>query len=154
MTAPEIKFTSDGHAELEAFLVERIYEYNARITGFNDGEVFGAALRSEAGKIIAAVNGHTWGGTCYVAHLWIDENARGDGLGRAIMSAVELEAGKRGCGQVLLATHSFQAPGFYERLGYRQRASIAEYPRGHVQLHYVKEIASASANDAVPSGCP
>lgn len=61
------------------------------------------------------------------------------------MAAIESEASRRGCGQVLLATHSFQAPGFYVRLGYTQQASIPLYPRGHAQLHYPKKLGSAGA---------
>jgi ribosomal protein S18 acetylase RimI-like enzyme len=45
------------------------------------------------------------------------------------------------CGQVLLSTHSFQAPGFYERLGYEREASIEGYPKGHANVFYLKKLA-------------
>ena len=136
-----IKLSRDGHKELDAFLVDRIYEFNAETTGFHDGEVFAGAIRNSAGEVIAAVTGHTWGGTCHVSHLWVREDHRRDGVGSSLMAAVESEAAHRGCGQVILATHSFQAPAFYERLGYKQQASIADYPRGYAQLHYFKSLA-------------
>jgi len=135
-----IKLSRDGHKELDAFLVDRIYEFNAETTGFHDGEVFAAAIRNSAGEVIAAVTGHTWGGTCHVSHLWVHEDHRRDGFGSSLMAAVESEAARRGCSQVILATHSFQAPAFYERLGYKQQASIAEYPQGYAQLHYFKSL--------------
>src|SRR6266851_3379918 len=43
----------------------------------------------------------------------------------------------RGCDQVALCTHSFQAPDFYARYGYRERGRIPAYPRGHDQIQLV-----------------
>ena len=144
MSQPIVRFTREGHAELDAFLADRIYEFNAKTTGFDDGEVFGAAVRSPGDDVVAAVTGHTWGGTCHVTHLWVHEAHRHKGLGSLLMNAVEGEARRKGCRQVILATHSFQAPAFYERLGYRRQASIPQYPAGHAQLHYRKSLEDAN----------
>jgi len=143
MTSSPIDFCNADHAAVDAFLVDRIYDFNAASTGLDDGELLAAAIRGDDGDIIAAASGHTWGGTCCIAHLWVDEKRRRNGLGRLLVAAVEAEARRRGCGQVLVATHSFQAPGFYERQGYEQRARIDDYPRGHAQLHYVKRLVGA-----------
>src|SRR5262245_11080843 len=125
MNHPHVELCDDRACqELEAFLVDRIYEFNARATGYFDGRLVGGQLRNEAGEVIAAFNGHTWGGCCVVVHLWVHKTWRGRGLGRALMQAVEAEAVRRGCEQVVLSTHSFQAPGFYERLGYAKHAVI------------------------------
>lgn len=126
--------------ELEAFLVERIYEFNAQATGYFDGRLLGGRLRNETGQVIAAFNGHTWGGCCVVAHLWVHESWRGRGLGRSLVQAAEAEAVRRGCEQVVLATHSFQAPAFYERLGYEKQAVIHGQPKGHANVIYVKHV--------------
>jgi ribosomal protein S18 acetylase RimI-like enzyme len=97
-------------------------------------------LRSEEGEVIAAFNGHTWGGCCVLAHLWVHEAQRGRGLGRALLQAAEAEAAYRGCEQVVLSTHSFQAPAFYERLGYERHAVIRGQPAGHANIVYVKRL--------------
>jgi GNAT superfamily N-acetyltransferase len=125
---------------LEAFLVERIYEFNAQATGYSDGKLLGGRLRGEAGEVIAAFNGHTWGGCCVIAHLWVHEAHRGRGLGRELLQVAEAEAVRRGCAQVILSSHSFQAPEFYERLGYEKRAVIADWPKGHADIVYVKRL--------------
>ena len=145
MTSSTIRFCNADHAALDAFLVDRLYDFNAAATGLDGGELLAAAIRGDGGDVIAAATGHTWGGTCYVAHLWVAQAQRRAGLGRALIAAIEAEARRRGCGQVLVATHSFQAPGFYERLGYEQRARIDDYPRGRAQLHYVKRLRDAGA---------
>ena len=130
----------DECRQLEAFLVERIYEFNMRATGYFDGRLLGGRLRNEAGEVIAAFNGHSWGGCCVVAHLWVQESHRGLGLGRSLVQAIEAEALCRGCEQIVLSTHSFQAPAFYERLGYEKQAVIEGQPKGHANVVYVKHL--------------
>jgi ribosomal protein S18 acetylase RimI-like enzyme len=68
----------------------------------------------------------------------VHELQRGRGLGRALLQAAEAEAIRRGCQQIVLATHSFQAPAFYERLGYEKQGVIRDQPKGHANLIYVK----------------
>jgi ribosomal protein S18 acetylase RimI-like enzyme len=64
-------------------------------------------------------------------------------MGRALLQAAEAEAVRRGCTQALLLTHSFQAPAFYERLGYVRQATVPNYPHGYAQHVYVKQFTSA-----------
>jgi ribosomal protein S18 acetylase RimI-like enzyme len=90
------------------------------------------------------LSGHTWGGTCQLSTLWVDEPHRRSGLGSALLSAVEAEASRRGCTQVALLTHDFQAPRFYERHGYRRVGEIPDYPTGHAQLVYLKRLVPGS----------
>jgi ribosomal protein S18 acetylase RimI-like enzyme len=129
---------------VDAFLSERIYEYNTKTTGYLDGKLFAATHRDVAGVICAGISGYTWGGCCYVAHLWIAEGERGLGLGTALMSEVEKYAQSMGCRQILLASHSFQAPAFYERLGYERQATIQNHPLGHSNVFLRKLISQAA----------
>ena len=126
--------------DVEAFLAERIYEYNARATGYYDGETYSAIRRSGAGDIVAGVSGFTWGGCCYVSYLWVTEALRGTGIGRELLTAVERHARDRHCRLVLLSTHDFQAPKFYARLGYEPIARIDDYPAGHKDIFFAKRL--------------
>jgi len=94
------------------FLEDRLYEFNAAATGIDDGALLAICARDAAGIILEAASGCTWGGCCEVRQLWVREDLRGRGWGRRIMKAVEDEARRRGCLQVILSTHSFQAPDF------------------------------------------
>ncbi|MGE5732040.1 MAG: hypothetical protein ACM37U_08870, partial [Gemmatimonas sp.] len=46
---------------LGAFLADRIYEFNAKATGYFDGMLLAGCVRSDAGDVIAGFDGHTWG---------------------------------------------------------------------------------------------
>jgi hypothetical protein len=37
-------------------------------------------------------------------------------------------------------THSFQAPAFYERLGYERKYDIEGRPRGYANIVYVRRL--------------
>ena len=134
--------SSEAEVELNSFLDARIYEFNVQTTGFCDGRPFSGVVKDESDNIIAAINGHTWGGCCHIVHLWVHESKRRHGIGRALLLSVEKEAIRRGCTQSLVYTHSFQAPIFYERHGYVRQASIPNYPKGHTQHVYLKELRS------------
>jgi len=54
------------------------------------------------------------------------------------MLAAEREAAARGCTQMVLDTHDFQALRFYQSLGFEIIGSHPDYPRSH-QKHYLKK---------------
>jgi ribosomal protein S18 acetylase RimI-like enzyme len=134
-----------GNAELEAFLAQRIYEYNAAATGYHDGESFTAVRQSESGDVDAGTCGYTWGGCCYITYLWVSEALRGRGMGSEILRAVERHAREKRCRLVLVSSHSFQAPGFYARRGYEQVARVHDHPVGHANIFYVKCLDDGTA---------
>ena len=126
--------------ELSVFLDDRIYEFNAQATGYCDGMLLAGCVRNDTGEIIAGFNGHTWGGCCELSNVWVHERYRGQGLGTQLLGSAEAEAVARGCVRVVLATHSFQAPGFYERMGYERKYAIEGRPKGHANIIYIKVL--------------
>jgi GNAT superfamily N-acetyltransferase len=142
----QVDIRDDNRPELEAFLEERLYEFNSRATGMDDGTLLNASVEDEAGMLVAGLNGHTWGGCCEIRRLWVHESMRGAGVGTALMQAAEQEAIRRGCHQLVLSTHSFQAPRFYEKLGFRRLAAIPNYPQGHESIIYIKDLPGASGS--------
>lgn len=127
---------------LAGFLADRIYEFNSAVTGYFDGMLLAGCVRSDTGDVIAGFDGHTWGGCCQLSHVWVHEQHRGRGLGALLLRSAEAEAVARGCVQVVLATHSFQAPGFYERMGYERKYAIEGCPKDYADIIYVKVLQS------------
>jgi len=139
-TSPVELCDEEETRELEEFLVNQIYRLNAQITGYFDARLLGGRVRGPSGETLAAFSGHTWGGCCVVSNLWVDDARRRQGLGRSLLEAVEAEAVHRGCAQIVLSTHSFQAPAFYERMGYLKLAVIYDQPKGYADIVFVKRF--------------
>jgi GNAT superfamily N-acetyltransferase len=140
MQTPSIHVGADDRPDLDAILEARIHDGNARATGIYDGTSLNASVVDDAGQLVAGVSGHSWGGCCTIMLLWVDESIRGGGVGRALMQAAEGEARRRGCHQIVLSTHNFQAPRFYEKLGFRPLAVIPNNPAGYEDIIYIKEL--------------
>src|SRR5690606_37875788 len=90
------------------------------------GEVDG----EPAGFALFFPNYSTWEGRAglYVEDLYVEERARGIGLGRALMAEVARLAAERGAPRVELAVLDWNpARAFYERLGMRQMAEWLPY---------------------------
>jgi len=124
------------------FLEDRIIEYNVAQTGFDDGKVLSIWLRDERGGIVAGIYGWTWGGCCEIRYLWVHADLRGRGCGTKLLQAAEREAVARGCDQMILDTHDFQAPGFYRKHGYEVLAILEGYPRQHRKYYLRKRLDS------------
>jgi N-acetylglutamate synthase-like GNAT family acetyltransferase len=110
----------------------RLYEFNVQATGYDDGRDLGFVVE-DAGEVVAAVAGYTWGGICEVRTLWVHPDRRRDGLGSALMTRAVDEARTRGCRLMFLSTYDFQAPAFYVRLGFETVATIHDKPLGHTE---------------------
>ena len=56
--------------------------------------------------------------------LWVAESRRGTGLGACLLAQLEQDAARQGAKRLELNTFGFQAPGFYEKLGYRRFGAV------------------------------
>jgi GNAT superfamily N-acetyltransferase len=113
------------------FLDDRLYDYNIAQTGYQDGQRLTIFVRDAQQTIRAGLDGWTWGGSGEIRSLWVDTALRGQGVGAKLMQAAEREARGRGCRQLMLGSFSFQAPQFYQSLGYEVFAVLDDHPRGH-----------------------
>lgn len=144
MTDDPIDIRVGDAPELEVFLAERVYEFNAEATGYRDGESFSAMRQDDTGAVFAGISGYTWGGCCYVSYLWVLGSRRGRGIGARLMQAAETHARRKGCVVMLLSTHDFQAPGFYERLGFERQAVVADHPPGHASIILARRLQAST----------
>jgi len=139
VSTQRFRYEEPSLADIE-YLEDRLYEFNRAATGITDGQSLGVFLRDATQSIVAAAAGHTWGGTCELRQVWVSEPLRRQGIGRDLLAEAELEAVRRGCVQIILTTHSFQAPEFYEKLGFEPISEVAEYPRGYSQVVFRKRL--------------
>ena len=93
-------------------------------------------IRNE-GQVVAGLAGETYCGLLTIRFPWISEGLRGRGVGRELMARAEARARDRGCHSAWLDTFSFQAPGFYRKLGYEEFGRL-DYPPDY-QRHFLKK---------------
>jgi len=62
-------------------------------------------------------------------------------VGSRLLIAFEEKAASLGSRQMVIRTHSFQAPGFYLRHGYAELASVDDYPTGYAWKVFTKALA-------------
>lgn len=94
----------------------------------------------EAGAFIGGLVGQTFMGWLAVDGLWVAADHRGRGHAMALMARAEDEARRRGATDSVLDTFSFQAPGFYRKLGYREFARLDGCPAGHCRHYMTKSL--------------
>ena len=138
MTNERLEIREDPSEADLRFVEGRVDEFNMATTGLHDVRLLAVFLRDAAGAICAGLTGHTWGGYCEVRYLWVRDSERGRGLGRALLAAAEREVLSRGCDRVILSSHSFQAPGFYQKQGYTIVGTAEGCPKGHAAVYLQK----------------
>jgi GNAT superfamily N-acetyltransferase len=137
---PEFVMTDAAAPSDSAELRDAVHEFNFAATGYRDDRVLACFLRNDVGRLIAGIEGFTWGGYARIDYLWVHETLRGKGIGTQLLAAAEHEARQRACVKVTLDTHSFQAPDFYRALGYREVATTRDTPIGFTDTLFEKAL--------------
>lgn len=141
MTRPKIDVVEHPDKSLREPILNGLIEFNAHVLGATTPEPLAIVLRDPSTD---AVIGGMWAIFIYewlfVELLFVPEEFRGDGIGCALMEKAENAAVQRGCKGVRLDTYDFQAPGFYEKLGYKPYGKLDHLPKGHAQTLYFKKL--------------
>lgn len=135
LTIPETPTDEDRAAVLAP-----LRAYNLAQAGDPRFEPVAIVLTDDAGARV----GGLWGKCAYdwlfVEFLAVPEAYRGAGHGAALMKEAEAIARARGCVGIWLDTYSFQARGFYEKLGYAVFGAIDDFPIGHQRFFLRKRL--------------
>jgi GNAT superfamily N-acetyltransferase len=135
----ELRVQDDPTPADVALLNDRLYRHNAAVTGCDNGRWLTIVVRDEAREVVAGLHGWTWGETGFVQTLWVREDLRGRGLGARLLATAEVEAVRRGCREVHLDTHSYQAPDFYRHRGYETLGELPGWP-GQTTRTFLRKI--------------
>lgn len=91
-------------------------------------------------QIIGGLWGLSYYRWLFVELLVVPAALRGQGVGSELMRQAEAVARARDCVGIWLDTFSFQAPGFYEKLGFQRVGRIDDYPPGHNRTFFQKRL--------------
>jgi ribosomal protein S18 acetylase RimI-like enzyme len=115
--------------------------FNESQVGPLSTELLAICLRHpDTDSVIGGLWGRSVADWLYVDLLVVPEDRRGRGLGTSLIRKAEQIARKRGCTGIWLYTATFQAPGFYEKMGFRIFGKLADYPKGHDNIYYMKRL--------------
>jgi GNAT superfamily N-acetyltransferase len=99
-----------------------------------------AITAQDRGEVVGGLIGETYLGWLAIELLWVSDRHRHKGLGKTLMATAETEARKRGARSVYLNTFDFQAPEFYQKLGYREFGRLDDFPVGHTRYWMTKAL--------------
>jgi len=97
-------------------------------------------VRDAKGRIRGGVILQSYWKETYVELLWLSDKMRGEGVGSELIREAERQARRRGSLLIHLNTYSFQAPRFYEKLGFRRVGMMSGSPKGARRYFYVKRL--------------
>ena len=134
------RITNDGNQSDIDEIHNMLRSYNLSQREKAENIPLGVYYEDETGKKLAGLTGKTFGNWLCINYLFVSENLRNQGIGSKIIISAENEARNRGCKYVFVDTFSFQAPAFYEKLGYRCVFSLTNYPYTEERHYYIKEL--------------
>jgi ribosomal protein S18 acetylase RimI-like enzyme len=97
-------------------------------------------IRNQNGEIIGGLSGATAWGWLHISLFWLSKELRGNGYGKKLIGLAETEALARGCKKVHLDTFSFQALGFYQKLGYEIFGELEDFPENAKRFYLKKTL--------------
>jgi ribosomal protein S18 acetylase RimI-like enzyme len=138
----DLRLVVEPHApeSLKQHVRDRLDFHNVAVTGQSEYYAVSIFLEGAHDEVLGGLLGSIWGGWLHVQFLWVAEPLRGRGHGRRLMQAAERQAIERGCTQAHLETSSFQAPAFYEKLGYEVFGALEDFPPGHTKYFMRKRL--------------
>ena len=117
--AMEVSF--DVTAQEREAILKPLRAYNLSHTGNMAFETIGILLRDPATQeVVGGLYGKISYGWLFIELLSIPDQMRTQGTGTRLMRAAEDLARERQCVGIWLDTFSFQAPGFYRKLGFSE----------------------------------
>ena len=95
------------------------------------------------GEIIGGLFGSTQCAWLKIDIMAVTEESRGAGIGRALLEHAEALARERDCRYAYVDTMDYQAPGFYQKLGYTVTGTLDDWDsHGHSKHFLVKPLLS------------
>src|SRR4028119_51788 len=127
---PKLVTVEEPADEHRQAILDGLAEFNQSRAGSGLRRALCIGIEGENGTLAGGLYGWTIYDWLFVELLFVPEQLRGQGLGADLLGRAEAEARARGCIGAWLDTFSFQARGFYEKLGYKLAGTIPDHPRG------------------------
>jgi ribosomal protein S18 acetylase RimI-like enzyme len=135
---PEV-VVEQNYGEAKRAIIKGLVAFNRAAVGKHAWRQIAVTVRDE-GRIVGGALGALWLEWLFIELLWLGEAFRGRDIGTELMSNLEDEARRRGAKHAYVDTFSFQAPGFYEKLGFREFGRLDPYFQTHARIWLTKPL--------------
>ncbi|MFI9056173.1 MULTISPECIES: GNAT family N-acetyltransferase [unclassified Streptomyces] len=143
--------TDSPLSEDVAAISDALERFNIEHTGIADRRPLAVLVRApETRQVVGGLTGRTSLGLFFLDLFYLPPRLRGSGLGTEILRQAEDEARARGCRTAVLYTITFQAPGFYQKHGWKRLGEVPCDPPGTSRVFMTKEL-TASTGEPVRS---
>ncbi len=123
-----------------ATILAGLLGFNRGVLGDVGAELVTVSVRDDDGLVVGGGVGEVGLGWLFVKTLWLDGRLHGRDIGSRVLATLEDEARTRGATHAYVDTFSFQAPGFYEKQGYREFGRLDGFPAGHTRFWMTKAL--------------
>ena len=138
---PILRVSSAPEPDAERVIGDGLSAFNDATVGYADRVPLHVLVSDpDSGKVVGGITGRTSLGLMFIDLVYLPETLRGRDIGARMMALAEEEARRRGCRAGVLYTISFQAPGFYQRLGWRVFGEIPCDPPGTSRVFLTKHF--------------
>lgn len=131
---------SSDYERINKALFCELVRYNASRTGPLHQARFALTVRGVDDSLLGGLVGLQYWNGMFIDLVWVHERLRGRGIGSELMKRAEAALKRRGGEILFLSTWSFQAPGFYEKLGYAAFGTLEGIPPGSSRVWYSKRL--------------
>lgn len=135
----QIELSDTGDLAHRAAILAPLAAHNQASTGIVDkGATLAVFLRDATGAVEGGMWAKLWYNWMKIEFAFLPAHRRGQRLGARILSTLETAAVAHGAVGIWVESFNFQAPGFYEKLGYRTVGKLTDRPVGHANSYLVK----------------
>lgn len=123
-------------------LGRRLRHFNYGFVGqYPESQPVWLNVKDEEGRLVGGMRGYVFLYWLHIDVLWVDEAARGNGLGSKLLERAEAKAKSLGAHSVKLDTFEWQARAFYARHGYQEFGRIDDHTKGYYLAFMMKKLA-------------
>src|SRR5271166_3248525 len=124
----------------ERITVEGLTQHTLEIAApLYEDEPF-SLLAYSGDKLVCEFIGKTFWNWLYIDLLWVSDKARKSGLGSRLMKEAEDKARELKLTGIYCWTQSWQAEGFYRKMGYEEFTAFRDFPPGHTRYGFRKYL--------------
>ncbi|EGU32946.1 GNAT family N-acetyltransferase [Vibrio scophthalmi] len=135
----QVEFIVDPDESVKQAILGGLRTFNSHNLPDFPSHKVACVANDEQGTFCGGLFGEVYTNTLFIDYFWLDETKRTSGLGRQVFSIAEQQVREMGVTDIYLDTFSFQARGFYLKLGFEEVGRYSGYPMAGVDKIFLQK---------------